>query len=201
MSRTGVEGLCSGQSLEVIKKQLSNIGKAHFQKYIESQSKIWSKKIGDNLYRKVRFSGRGSRKKNKYLRDGRDIFVGELAFQITDNVGAFLGGEKDFGQAVTDLTINTAKNTAVTYTKKQGAEICAEAVKTLAQKAEKEIGKGLVSNGLNKLANANTLITAAGVAYDVGKALNQLMDCEIIKSEFLQEKFFISRRTYMDCGS
>jgi len=69
---------------------------------------------------------------------------------------------------------------------KQGAEICAEAVKTLAQKAEKEIGKGLVSNGLNKLANANTLMTAAGVAYDVGKALKQLMDGEITKAEFLQ---------------
>ena len=186
MSRKGIEGLCSGQSLEVIKHQLSTIGKAHLQKYVESQSRIWSKNIGDNLYRKIRFSGRGSRKKNKYLREGRDIFAGELAFQITDNFGAFLGGEKDFGQAVTDLTVNTAKNTAVTYTKKHGAELAAETFKTLAKSAEKRIGKGMISNGLGKLANSNTLMTVANVAYDIGKELKRLMNGEITKAEFLQ---------------
>ena len=185
MSTKGIESFCSGQSLEVIKQQLSNIGKAHFQQYVESQSKIWSKNIGNGVYRKIKFSGRGSRKKNQYLREGRDVVANELAFQITDNLGAFLGGEKNFSQAVTDLTVNTAKNSAVTYTKKQGAEICADAMKTLAAKAEKEIGKGLVSGGLKKLANANTLMNVAGTAYDIGKALKQLMNGEITMAEFL----------------
>ena len=186
MSRKGIESFCSGQSLEVIKQQLSNIGKAHFQQYVESQSKIWSKNIGNGVYRKIKFSGRGSRKKNQYLREGRDVVANELAFQITDNLGAFLGGEKNFSQAVTDLTVNTAKNSVVTYTKKQGAEICADAIKTLAEKAEKEIGKGLVSGGLKKLSNANTVMNVAGVAYDIGKAFKQLMDGEITEAEFLR---------------
>ena len=186
MSRQGIESFCSGKSLDVIKQQLSNIGKAHFQKYVESQSRIWSKNIGNSLYRKIKFSGRGSRKKNQHLRAGRDILADELAFQITDNLGAFLGGEKNFSQAVTDLTVNTAKNSVVTYTKKQGAEICADAMKTLATKAEKEIGKGLVSDGLKKLSNANTVMNVAGVVYDVGKALKQLMNGEITKAEFLR---------------
>ena len=185
MSTKGIESFCSGQSLEVIKQQLSNIGKAHFQQYVESQSKIWSKNIGNGVYRKIKFSGRGSRKKNQYLREGRDVVANELAFQITDNLGAFLGGEKNFSQAVTDLTVNTAKNSAVTYTKEQGAKICADAMKTLAEKAEKEIGKGLVSGGLKKLANANTLMNVAGTAYDIGKALKQLMNGEITMAEFL----------------
>lgn len=186
MSHKGIEGLCSGESLEVVKRQLANIGREHMKKYVESQSRIWSKKVGNSIYRKIKFSGQGSRKKNKYLRAGRDIVADELAFQITDNFGAWLGGEKGFGDAVTDITVNTAKNSAVTYTKKQGAELAAEAVKTLAKQAEKELGKGMVSNGLKKLANANTLMTVAGVAYDVGKALKRLMDGEITKAEFLQ---------------
>ena len=186
MSTKGIESFCSGQSLEVIKQQLSNIGKAHFQQYVESQSKIWSNNIGNGVYRKIKFSGRGSRKKNQYLREGRDVVANELAFQITDNLGAFLGGEKNFSQAVTNLTVNTAKNSAVTYTKEQGAKICADAVKTLAEKAEKEMGKGLVSGGLKKLANANTLMNVAGTAYDIGKALKQLMNGEITEAEFLR---------------
>lgn len=186
MSRKGIEGLCSGQSLEVVKRQLANIGRDHMKKYVESQSRIWSKNFGNSIYRKIKFSGQGSRKKNKYLRAGRDIVADELAFQITDNFGAWLGGEKSFGDAVTDITVNTAKNSVANYTKKQGAELAAEAVKELAKKAEKEIGKGLVSNGLKKLANANTLMNVAGAAYDVGKALKRLMDGEITKAEFLQ---------------
>ena len=108
------------------------------------------------------------------------------AYQITDNFGAFLGGEKDFGQAVTDITANTAKNTAVTYTKKQGAELAAETVKVIEKEVEKRIGKGMISNGLGKLANSNTLMTVANVAYDIGKELKRLMNGEISKTEFLQ---------------
>lgn len=186
MSRKGIEGLCSGESLDVVKRQMANIGREHLQKYIESQSRIWSKSIGNSLYRKIKFSGRGSRKKNQYLRAGRDIVADEFAFQITDNFGAWLGGEKSFGDAVKDVAINTAKKSAVNYTKKQGAELATEAVKELAKKAEKEFGKGLVSNGLKKLANANTIMNVAGAAYDVGKALKRLMDGEITKVEFLQ---------------
>ena len=186
MSVQGIESFCSGKSLDVIKQQLSSIGKAHFQKYVENQSKIWSKNIGNSLYRKIKFSGKGSRKKNQHLRAGRDILTAELTFQITDNLGAFLGGDKNFSQAVTDLTVNTVKNSAVKYTKKQGAEIAVDALKTLSKSAEKDIVKGLVSNGLKKLSNANTLMNVAGTAYEIGKALKQLMNGEITKAEFLR---------------
>lgn len=189
MSKKGIECLCSGESLEVVKQQLSSIGKSHFKKYVDSQSKIWSKNIGNSIYRKIKFSGRGSRKKNQYLREGRDIFANELAFQITDNLGAFLGGEKDFGQAVTDLTVNTAKNTAVNYTKKQGAELAKDAVNELIKVAKKKIAndtaRGVVVANLDKLAKSD-IVGLAGTVIDVGKALKQLINGEITKAEFLQ---------------
>lgn len=189
MSRRGIEGLCGGESLEVVKNQLANIGREHFKKYVENQSKIWSKNFGNSLYRKIKFSGRGSRKKNQYLRKGRDIFADELAFQITDNFGAWLGGEKNFGDAVTDITVNTAKNSAVTYGKKYGEELARDAIKELSKVAEKKIAnetarKVAVTN-LNKLAKSD-IVGFAGMAYDVGRALKQLIDGEISKTEFLR---------------
>ena len=191
MSRRGIESLCSGNSLDAVKAELSAIAQSHFKNYVSEQVKIFSKNTSNEIYKKIKFSGRGSRSKNKNLREGTDLLADEFTFQVTDNLGDILAGKKSFGDAATDIVINTGANAAVNYGKKQGAEIAAEAIKSLAKLAEKEIqnqiAKNAVTSTLNALANSNTLIQVAGAAIDIGKSLKSWIDGEISGTELLRE--------------
>lgn len=191
ISRRGIESLCSGNSLDAVKSELSTIAKSHFQNYVHEQAKIFSKDLGNNIYKNLRFKGRGSRAKNKNLRDGTNLVADEFAFQITDNVMDLLDGKKNFGDAAKDIALNTAKNSAVTYTKRQGAEMATAAFKELSKLAEKEIQNKLLREGatsiLGKLANSNALMQVADVAYDIGKSFKRWINGEISGTEFLQE--------------
>lgn len=191
ISRRGIESLCSGNSLDAVKAELSAIAQSHFKNYVHEQAKIFSKDFGNNIYKNIKFSGRGSRAKNKNLRDGTNLFADEFAFQITDNVMDVLNGKKDFGNAAKDIVVNTAKNSAVTYTKRQGAELATNAIKELSKLAEKEIQNKLLREGatsiIGKLANSNTLMQVADAAYDIGKSLKRWLEGEISGTEFLRE--------------
>ena len=191
MSRRGIESLCSGNSLDAVKAELSEIAQSHFKNYVRDQVKIFSKNTSNEIYKKIKFSGRGSRSKNKNLREGTDLLADEFTFQVTDNLGDVLAGKKSFGDAATDIVINTGANAAVNYGKKQGAEIAAEAIKSLAKLAEKEIqnqiAKNAVTSTLNAFANSNTLIQVAGAAIDIGKSLKSWIDGEISGTELLRE--------------
>ena len=191
ISHRGIEALCSGNSLDAVKAELSAIAQSHFQNFVHEQAKIFSKDLGNNVYKNFKFSGRGSRAKNKNLRDGTNLLADEFAFQITDNVMDFLDGKKNFGDAAKDIVVNTGANAVKTYTKRQGAELATEAFKTLSKLAEKEIKNQLIKNtatsALNALANSNTLMQVAGEVYDVGKSLKRWIDGEISGTEFLRE--------------
>ena len=191
ISHRGIESLCSGNSLDAVKAELSAIAQSHFQNFVHEQAKIFSKDLGNNVYKNFKFSGRSSRAKNKNLRDGTNLLADEFAFQITDNVMDFLDGKKNFGDAAKDIVVNTGANAVKTYTKRQGAELATEAFKTLSKLAEKEIKNQLIKNtatsALNALANSNTLMQVANAVYDVGKSLKRWLDGEISGTEFLRE--------------
>ena len=54
LSDKGIEGLCSGKSLEEIKAELANISKAHFKSYVEEQAHIRTKSAGKKIYMSLR---------------------------------------------------------------------------------------------------------------------------------------------------
>ena len=191
LAHNGIEYFCRGESLEVIKAKLSTIAKTHLKKYVKEQSVVLSKDAGKKIYTRLKFKGKGSREKNRHLKYGTKIFADELALQITDNFGAWLDGQKNFGDATVDIAVITTKNTAVRYTKEHGAELAEKALKELASRAEKEISNKTIREGsvrvLNKMANANTITNIAGTVYDVGIVFKRLLDGEITKAEFLRE--------------
>ncbi len=189
ISHRGIESLCSGNSLDAVKSELSTIAKSHFQNYVNEQAKIFSKDLGNNIYKNLKFKGRGSRAKNKNLRDGTNLVADEFAFQITDNVMDLLDGKKNFGDAAKDIALNTAKNSAVTYTKKQSEELVKNAINDLSKLAEKEIQNKFLREGatstLGKLAKSNTLIKMAALMIDIGNDFMRMIDGEISGKEFI----------------
>ncbi len=189
LSRTGIEGLCSGNSAEQIKASLANCAKEQIKEYVKNNSKKWASNVGDSMYKLLKTSGKGSIKTNRYIRSGTNMVAEELGEQIVVNFSEYLSGGKDFTDAAIDTVAYTAKNAGERYVKTKGAEIVADACKELAKRAEKEIAnkamRNVATKTLGKLADANAVIQVAGMAYDVGKALKQLINGEITKSEFL----------------
>jgi len=191
MANKGIESFCSGNSLEEVKSELAEISKAHLKSYIEEQAHIYSKSAGKKIYMRLKFKGRGSRTKNRYLRNATDLFANELSFQITDNIGAWIDGQQDLIDAAGNIIVYTGKNTAVQYAQQHGADLAIEALKALSERAEREIKNEILRNGavsvLNKLANSKTLTGVAGAVYDVGNSFKRLINGEISKTEFLRE--------------
>ncbi|MBQ6297258.1 MAG: hypothetical protein IJK81_06155 [Selenomonadaceae bacterium] len=191
MANKGIESFCSGKTLEEVKTELAEIGKTHLKRYIEEQAHVYSKSAGKQIYMRLKFRGRGSRKTNRYLRNATDLFANELSFQITDNLGAWIDGKQDFVDAAGNIVVYTGKNTAVEYTKQHGAELAAEAIKALSERAEREIKNEMLRNGtvtvLNKLADSKTLTGVAGAVYDLSSTFKKLINGEISKAEFLRE--------------
>ena len=190
LSRTGIEGLCSGNSVEQIKASLANCAKNQVKEYVKNNSQKWASNVGDSMYKLLKTSGKGSRKTNRYIRSGTNMVAEELGEQIVVNFSEYLSGGKNFADAALDTVAYTAKNAGERYVKGQGAEIAASAIKELAKYAEKEIEnralREAATKGLGKLANANAVLQAADIVYDVGKALKQLVNGEITKTEFLR---------------
>ena len=191
ISHSSIEIFCSGGSLDEVKAELSTIAKNQFKNYAAEQIQNFSQNAGNGIYKKIKFSGGGSRTKNKYLREGTDLIAEEFTFQVTENLEAILDGRKNLDAAAKDIVVHTGKNFAVNYGKKQGAEIAAQAINRLSKLAEKEIknkiAKNAVTSFLDKLADSNTLIQIAGAAYDIGKSLRRWLDNEISDAEFLRE--------------
>lgn len=191
LTSKGIECFCRGESLEVIKAELSTIAKTHLKKYVKEHAKAFSKDTGKKIYTQLKFKGKGSREPNRYLKKATGMFSDELTLQITDNFGAWLDGRKNLGDATVDIVVNTTKNSAVRYTKEHGADLAAKALKELATRAEKEIENQTIREGsvrvLNKLADSNTLTNIAGTVYDIGSAFKRLLNGEIIETEFLRE--------------
>lgn len=189
LSHTGIEGLCSGNSIEKIKASLANCAKGQLQRYVAENSKKWAENAGSSMYKVLKMSGNGSRKINRHIKNGTNMLAAELRTQIIVNFSEALSGGKSFSDAAYDAAVYTAKNVGTQYVQKHGAEIVADACKELAKRAEKEIAnktlREATTKGLWKLSDANAVMQVAGAAYDVGKALKQLLDGEITKSEFL----------------
>lgn len=91
--------------------ELATIAQSHFGNYAREQIANFSKSAGREVYRQIKFSGRGSRAKNKHLREGTNLLAEEFAFQVT----GFFFGEKDFGEVV----VSTGENALKTYTKRK----------------------------------------------------------------------------------
>ena len=191
MANKGIESFCSGKALAEVKTELAEIAKVHLNSYIEEQSHVYGKIAGKKIYMRLKFKGRGSRKKNRHLRNATELFANELSFQITDNLGAWIDGEHDLIDAAGNIVVCTGKNTAVEYTRQHGAELAVEAVKELSKLAEKKIENEVIRNGavktLNKLSDSQTLTGVAGTVYDIGNAFKQLINGEISKADFLRE--------------
>lgn len=191
ISRSGIEVLCSGGTVEDLKAELSLIPENQVRNFAYEQIRNYSQNFGDGIYKKIKFTGSGSRSKNRYLREGTDMLTDEFAFQVANNMIDIFNGRKNFGGAAKDIVIGTGKNTAVTYTKRQGAKMAATAIKSLSKLAEKEIenvvAKNAVTEVLKKLANANVLLQVADVAYDIGKSFKRWLDGEIDGTQFLWE--------------
>ena len=191
MTNKGIKSFCSGKTLEEIKAELETIGKAHLKRYIEEKAPVYGKSAGKQIYMRLKFKGRGSRSKNRRLRNATDLFANELAFQVTDNLGAWIDGKQDFVDAAGNIVVYTGKNVATKYTRQHGAELAAEAIKALSERAEKEIRNEMIRNGtvsvLNKLADSKTLIGVAGAVYDMSGTFKKFLNGEISKAEFLRE--------------
>ena len=191
LTRKGIECFCRGESLEVIKAELSTIAKNHLKKYVKEQAKAFSKDTGKKIYTQLKFKGKGSREPNRYLKKATGMFSDELTLQITYNFGAWLDGQKNFGDATVDIVVNTTKNSAVSYTKEHGADLATKALKELATRAEKEIENQTIREGsvrvLDRLADSNTIKNIAGTVYDIGSAFKRLLNGEITETEFLRE--------------
>ena len=189
LSHTGIEGLCSGKSVAEIRDSLANCAKGQIQRYVVENSRKWAEHVGNSMYKTLKTSGKGSRKVNRYIKSGTNTLATEFGTQIIVNFSEVLSGDKNFSDAVYDTTVDTVKNASKQYVQKHGAEIMADACKELAKRAEREIKnktlREVTTKGFSKLADANAIMQVAGAAYDVGKALKQLMDGEITKSEFL----------------
>lgn len=189
MSRRGIEIFCSGGSLDAVRAELATIAQSHFRNYAREQIASSSKSAGREVYRQIKFSGRGSRAKNKHLRDGTNLLAEEFAFQVTDNVADWASGKKSFGDAATDIVVNTGANAAVRYGKQQGEELAKDAIKELSERAEKEIKNKVLRNAasstLGKLANSDALMKTAGAMIDIGKDFTRLLDGEISGTEFV----------------
>lgn len=190
LTHRGIESLCRGASLEEIKQELTDCAKDQLKSYVATKSRHWANEATNTLYKNVKFGGKGSRKINRHLKTGTGIIADELGTQLASNIGDVIDGRKKLSSAVTDIAINTTKNASVTWVKGQGAEVAAEAFKSLAKTAEKQIQNELTRNvttaALTKLSNANTLIQGAGYLMDVGKSIKQLMDGEITKAQFMR---------------
>ena len=150
----GIESLCRGDSLEEIKMDLVNCTKGQFKSYLASESQNIANEVSNSLYKNLKFSGRGSRKINRQIRTGTNIVVQELSYQVVDNFGDWIDGRKNFGGAVADVTFNTMKHSAITYSKQQGEEIAGKSLTSLAKSAENIIGKNIASSTLKKFANS-----------------------------------------------
>ena len=185
LTQRGIESLCRGDSLDEIKFQLSSCAKGQIKSYTAGEVQKLANEAMGSLYKNIKFSGRGSRKINRHLKAGSNIVGQELSYQILDNVGAVIDGRKNFGDAVTDITINTAKKSVITYGKQQGEEIAEKALKALADGVTNKIGKNIASSAFKEIAKSNAVITTAGAIYDVGKSFNKLMNGEITASEFV----------------
>ena len=189
MSRRGIESLCSGNSLDAVKAELSTIAKNHFKNYAAEQIQHFSKNFGDGIYQKIKFSGRGSRSKNKNLREGTDLLADEFTFQVTDNLGDVLSGKKSFGDAATDIIVDGGANAVARYTKKQSEELAKDAINELSKRAEKEIKnkflRDTATSTLGKLANSNAMMKTAGLMIDIGKDFMRMLDGEISGKEFV----------------
>ena len=98
-------------------EEMAHNGKAHLKSYIEEQAHIFSNSAGKKVHMRLKFTGRGSRSKNRYLQNATDLFANELSFQITDNLGAWIDSKQDFVDAAGNIVVQTGKNAAVQYTK------------------------------------------------------------------------------------
>lgn len=189
MSHRGIEIFCSGGSLDAVKAELSTIAKNHFKNYANEQTASFTKNASKEVYRQIKFTGRGSRSKNKHLREGTNLVADELTFQITDNVADLLDGKKSLSDAATDIVVNTGANAVVQYGKKQGEELAKDAIKELSKRAEKEIQnkflRSAATSTLGKMANSNALMKTAGVIIDIGNDFTRLLDGEISGKEFV----------------
>ena len=189
MSRRGIESLCSGNSLDAVKAELSEIAQSHFKNYVSEQVKIFSKNTSNEIYKKIKFSGRGSRSKNKNLREGTDLLADEFTFQVTDNLGDVLAGKKSFGDAATDIIVDGGANVVVRYTKKQSEEWVKDTINEVSKHFEKEIKnkflRDTATSALGKLANSNALMKTTGLIVDIGKDFMRMLDGEISGKEFV----------------
>ena len=156
LSEKGIEGLCSGKSLEEIKFDLANISKAHFRSYVEEQTHIYSKTAGKKIYMSLKFKGRGSRSKNRYLHDATDLFANELAVQISDNIDAWINGQQNLAGAAGNIILYTAKNSIVQYTEKNGKKIAVELAKEASKLADKEIKNKTIRKATTSVINKFT---------------------------------------------
>ena len=189
LSHTGIEGFCSGKSVKEIRESLALCAKEELKNYVAENSSKMSEKLGKNMYKTLKVSGKGSRQVNRRIRDGTDILAAEMGTQIVVNFSEVLSGDKELSDAVIDTAKDTVKNASKKYAQKYGAEIVADACKELAKRAEKEIAnktlREVATKGLGKMADANAITQVAGAIYDIGKAFKQLIDGEITKSELL----------------
>ena len=191
LSRTGIESFCSGDSVEQVKAALANCAKGQLKSYVEKNSQRLANDVGKNMYRALKTSGRGSRKVNRQIKSGTEIVSSELGNQIVVNFSDVIDGRKKFGDAVVDVVVDTGKNSAVTFGKKKGAEIiadaCKDAMKIAEKKIQNEVLRNVATKGLKNLSNANTVVQVAGAVYDIGVSMKRLLDGEITATEFARE--------------
>ena len=68
LSHRGIESLCRGTSLDEIKSELAKCAKGQLKNYIASEIQRQVDNISNSLYKNLKFSGKGSRAKNRYIK-------------------------------------------------------------------------------------------------------------------------------------
>lgn len=139
---------------------------------------------------KLHVSGKGSRRINKRIDEAVGVLNDSLSYHITDNLTQVITGDKSGSEAAKDITVGTAKETAVGYMERYGAELAAEAIdsitKNVAKKITNETAKNAILISGAKIANANTITAIAGGVIDIGKSIKSYMDGDISKAQMLR---------------
>lgn len=140
---------------------------------------------------RLHVQGRNSRKINRHIDSAADLMSDSLTGHLTDNIGQLVSGEKDLAEAVTDTAVGTARDTAIGYVEKHGAELAADAIKSITQSVAKKMGneaaKQAVLRSGNMLANTNAVTAVAGAVIDIGTSFKELLDGKITKAQFLRK--------------
>lgn len=187
-----VARILNGENFETVAADFaSRTAKNIAQDILIDQTKEISQRAVRNGVKRLHISGKGSRKVNRRIDQAGVIVSDSLTSNISNGIIDVMSGEKELDEVVTDVAVNTAKDSARRYMEEHGAELAKEAIETITRKVAGKVGNQAVKMAITKagtsLANVNTVTAVAGAIYDIGKSFKDFLNGDITKAELLRQ--------------